>query len=133
MRRFVSRYCSCLALATTLMTLGSAFASGLYDGTYHGTLTGAGLNATVCAKKAPVQITVKDGQLEYIHMGHATITAAVAADGSFSGTARNAYSSGLRGTQPQPQTLEGKISGAVIKAKTDVGNSCHYELDLKKF
>jgi hypothetical protein len=85
-----------------------------------------------CAKSAPVQMTVTDSKLEYHHFSNATITAPVAADGSFSGSAQNMYTT--RGPRtPMIQTLDGKISGNAIKAETKVGNSCTYALTLKKF
>ena len=80
-----------LAIVILALMAGGAQASGLYDGTYHGRLTAAGNNAMSCAKSAPVQMTVTDDKLEYIHLGHATITATVGADGSFSGSAQNMY------------------------------------------
>ena len=106
--------------------------AGPYDGTYHGTLTGDGMNAVICAKGAPIQMTVTDSKLEYHHLSNATITATVAPDGSFSGSAQNMYF--VRGRNaPTIQTLDGKISGNAIKAETKVGNSCSYALTLKKF
>jgi hypothetical protein len=121
-------------LAATLAVAGiaAAVAGGPYDGTYHGTLTAEGMNAVSCAKSAPVQMSVTDGKLEYHHFSNATITAPVAADGSFSGSAQNMYTA--RGQRaPMIQTLDGKISGNAIKAETKVGNSCTYTLALKKF
>jgi hypothetical protein len=137
MKRVVSCGFGPVFLTVALLTLsgfGTAFAGGMYDGTYHGTLTGVGMNATSCAKSAPIQMTVTDSKLEYIHMGHGTITATVGADGSFSGTGTNAYSAGGRGSQQQQTlTLAGKISVAAILAETKVGNSCTYKLELKRF
>jgi hypothetical protein len=121
-----------LAVAAVLALPGlrDAVAAGPYDGTYHGTLTGGGMNALNCAKNAPIQMTVTDSQLEYHHFSNTVIRAPVAADGSFSGSAQNMYAT--RGT-PQIQTLNGKISGPGIQADTKVGNSCTYTLTLKKF
>lgn len=107
-------------------------AAGLYDGTYHGTLTGDGANASKCAKQAPVQMTVTDNKLAYNHMGNAQITATVGADGSFSGSAQSNYSVGGR-TGPMMTTLEGKIAGGAIQADANTGNYCKYKLQLKKF
>jgi hypothetical protein len=114
--------------------LRNASAGGMYDGTYHGNLTGGSMNAMSCAKSAPVQMTVTDNQLEYHHFSNTIIKAPVAADGSFSGSAQNMYSGGgSRGAGPQVQTLQGRISGGNIQAETKVGNSCSYTLALKKF
>jgi hypothetical protein len=121
-----------LLFGLALPGISIALAGGMYDGTYHGQLTGGGSNPPVCAKSAPAQITVTDSKLEYIHMGHATITATVAADGSFSGSAQNNYAGGPRAT-PQVQTLQGKIAGGAIAAETNVGNYCKYTLQLKRF
>jgi hypothetical protein len=121
-----------LAAMLAVAGIAAAVAGGPYDGTYHGTLTADGLNAVSCAKSAPVQMSVTDSKLEYHHFSNATITAPVAADGSFSGSAQNLYTTrGLR--TPMIQTLDGKISGNAIKAETKVGNSCTYSLTLKKF
>jgi hypothetical protein len=120
------------ATALALAYIGGAPAGGLYDGTYHGTLKGVGLNAMTCARTAPAQMTVTDGRLEYHHMGNATITATVANDGSFSGSAQNMYSGRGRGAPPV-QTLDGRISSGHIQAETKVGNSCTYALELTKF
>jgi hypothetical protein len=106
-------------------------AAAMYDGTYHGTLTGSSGNAMTCAKQAPAQITISNNRLEYVHMGHATITASVGTDGSFSGSAQNTYNPGRSG--PLVQTLDGKIAGGVIQAETKVGNFCSYRLELKRF
>jgi hypothetical protein len=113
------------------IAVGGAAMAAMYDGTYHGTVTGGSGNAATCAKQAPAQITVTNNRLEYIHMGHATISATVGADGSFSGSAQNAYSGGRSG--PLVQTLDGKIAGGVIQAETKVGNFCTYKLDLKRY
>jgi hypothetical protein len=123
-----------LALAGgILMSLGSvgALAAGLYDGTYHGTLTADGANATTCAKQAPVQMTVTDNKLEYNHMGNAQVTATVGADGSFSGSAASKFSGNRSG--PLVTSLEGKITGGAIQASASTGNYCKYKLQLKKF
>jgi hypothetical protein len=110
----------------------AAVAGGPYDGTYHGTLTADGMNTVSCAKSAPVQMSITDGKLEYHHFSNATITAPVAADGSFSGSAQNMYTAKGQHT-PVIQTLDGKISGNAINAETKVGNRCTYTLALKKF
>jgi hypothetical protein len=34
---------------------------------------------------------------------------------------------------PQVQTLQGRITGGAIQAKTDLGNGCSYHLILKQF
>jgi hypothetical protein len=128
MRRHVVLVAPILAIAG----IGATLAGGPYDGTYHGTLTGEGLNAVSCAKNAPVQMTVTDNKLEYHHFSNATITATVAADGSFSGSAQNKYAARGAGA-PMIQTLDGKITGNAIKAETKVSNSCTYGLTLKKF
>jgi hypothetical protein len=123
-----------LALAVAILAgLGSAgaLAAGLYDGTYHGTLTADGANATNCAKQAPVQMTVADNKLEYNHMGNADITATVGADGSFSGSATSKFAAGRAG--PLVTSLEGKIAGGAIQASANTGNYCKYKLQLKKF
>jgi hypothetical protein len=117
--------------AVLVMALTGTAAAAMYDGTYHGMLTGGAGNATSCAKQAPAQITVANNRLEYSHMGHVTITAAVGADGSFSGSAQNAYAGNRAG--PLVQSLDGKIAGGVIQAETKVGNYCSYKLDLKRF
>jgi hypothetical protein len=84
------------------------------------------MNAVICAKGAPIQMTVTDSKLEYHHLSNATI---MAPDGSFSGSAQNMYF--VRGRNaPTIQTLDGKISGNAIKAETKVGNSCSYALTL---
>ena len=124
-----------LALAGTIVaSLGSvsALAAGMYDGTYHGTLTADGGNATKCAKQAPVQMTVADNKLEYNHMGNSLITSTVGGDGSFRGSAQNNYSMGGR-AGPLVTTLDGKIAGGAIQAQVDVGSYCKYKLQLKKF
>ena len=121
-----------MAAVLSLAGVGNVLAGGLHDGTYHGTLKGAGLNAMACAKSAPVQMTVTDGKLEYHHMATATITAMVEPDGAFSGSAQNMYAARGRGA-PLIQTLDGKIAGGRIQAETKVGNSCTYVLELKKF
>jgi len=41
------------------------------------------------------------------------------------------YSGGL--SSPQVQTLQGRIIGGAIQAKTYVGNLCSYQLILKQF
>lgn len=123
-----------LALAGGILAgLGSvgALATGLYDGTYHGTLTADGANATTCAKQAPVQITVTDNKLEYNHMGNAVITATVGGDGSFSGSATSKFSGNRAG--PLVTSLAGKIAGGAIQADANTGNYCKYKLQLKKF
>ncbi len=94
----------------------AALAAGPYDGNYHGTLRGAGFNAVGCAKEAPVQMTVADNKLTYVHLGNATITATVAADGSFSGSGQNNYAASRSRTNVQ--TLDGKITGDAITAVT---------------
>jgi hypothetical protein len=123
-------------LALAAMILGysvsvGAFAAGMYDGTYHGTLTADGGNAPNCAKQAPVQMTISDNRLEYNHMGNAAITANVGADGSFSGSAQSKYTVGRTG--PMMTTLDGKIAGGQIQAEAATGNYCKYKLQLKKF
>jgi hypothetical protein len=122
-----------LALAGTIVSLGSVgvLAAGLYDGTYHGTLTADGANATSCAKQAPVQMTVTDNKLEYNHMGNLTITATVGADGSFSGSGQSKYSGNRSG--PLITSVQGKITAGVIQAEAGTGNYCKYKLQLKKF
>src|SRR5271166_4360268 len=88
-----------ILVAVTVLSLPglrSASAGGPYDGTYHGTLKGAGTNAVSCAKGAPIQMTVTDSRLEYHHFSNTVITAPVTADGSFSGSAQNFYASGGR-------------------------------------
>jgi hypothetical protein len=117
--------------AILAIAVGGTAMAAMYDGAYHGNLAGGSGNATTCAKQAPAQITVTNNRLEYIHMGHATISAAVGADGSFSGSAQNAYNGGRSG--PLVQTLDGKIAGGVIRAETKVGNYCTYKLELKRF
>jgi len=126
---------STLAILAALALGGPnvATAAGMYDGAYHGTLTAGGMNAMNCAKSAPVQMTVTDNKLEYNHMGRATITATVAADGSFSGSGQNNYAGGSRSAQMQVQTIEGKIANGAILAETKVGNACTYKLELRKF
>jgi hypothetical protein len=132
MRRLAPGLFGSLLLAAVAVAPAARLrAAGLYDGTYHGTLTGAGSNAMACAKQAPVQMTVADNKLEYVHMGHATISATVGADGSFSGSAQNNYAGNRSGVLVQ--TLDGKISGGAIKALSKVGNSCTYNLELKRF
>ena len=113
-----------------LLISAAAWASGPYDGTYHGTLTQSAASGMNCAKKAPIQMTVVDNKLEYHHFGNAIITAQVAPDGSFSGSAENRYSQRGGGNV---QTLTGKITATGIEAQTKVGNSCFYELKLKRF
>ncbi len=121
-----------LRLAAALaIAVGGTATAAMYDGAYHGTLTGASGNAPSCARQAPAQMTVTNNRLEYVHMGHATITANVGADGSFSGTAQNTYSSGRSG--PMVQTLDGKIAAGVVQAESKVGNSCTYKLELKRY
>ena len=121
-----------LGTASAAGIAGLSLAAGMYDGTYHGSLTGADGNASTCAKKAPVEMTVTNNQLVYNHMGHATITATVGADGSFSGSAQNNYSSGGK-SRILVQTLTGKIVTTTIQAETKAGESCTYQLSLKKF
>jgi hypothetical protein len=126
-----------VAVASMLALPGvrNASAGGMYDGTYHGNMTGGSMNAMSCAKNAPVQMTVTDNQLEYHHFSNTIIKAPVAADGSFSGSAQNVYSAGggSRGGGPLVQTLQGRISAGTIQAETKVGNSCTYTLALRKF
>lgn len=110
---------------------GGVLAAGLYDGTYHGTLTADGSNATTCAKQAPVQITVTDSKLEYNHMGNLVITATVGADGSFSGSGQSKYAGNRSG--PLITSIQGKIAGGAIQAEANTGNYCKYKLQLKKF
>ena len=122
------------ALAGVIVaSLGSVgtLAAGLYDGTYHGTLTADGANATTCAKQAPVQMTVTDNKLEYNHMGNLTITATVGADGSFSGSGQSKYAGNRTG--PLITSVDGKIAGGAIMAEAATGNYCKYKLQLKKF
>ena len=116
--------------AALVITFSGTAIAAMYDGTYHGTLTGDSGNAPVCAKQASVQMTVADGKVDYNHMGHAKIIASVGADGSFSGSAQNVYS--VSRTGPQVQTLDGKIAGGAIQAQTKVGG-CSYRLELKKY
>ena len=120
-----------MMLTGTVLTLttAAALAYGMYDGTYRGNLTGISNHTSSCARTAPVQMTVTDDKLTYVHMGHITIVAAISSDGSFSGSAQ--YSNSL-GT-PQAQTLQGRITGGAIQAKTDVGNGCSYQLILRQF
>jgi hypothetical protein len=120
-----------LTAAVLTLTIAAAQAYGMYDGTYRGNLIGAGNNATSCTKTAPVQMTVTDDKLTYNHLGHTTIIATISSDGSFSGSAQNMYSGGI--STPQVQTLQGRIIGGAIQAKTDVGNRCSYQLILKQF
>lgn len=134
MKRIVPGLFGGLAFAgLILMSSGSvgALAAGLYDGTYHGTLTADGANATSCAKQAPVQMTVTENKLEYNHMGNVTITATVGADGSFSGSGQSKFSSGRAG--PLITSVAGKIAGGAIQAEANTGNYCRYKLQLKKF
>jgi hypothetical protein len=122
-----------IMLAASLLAAPCAWASGMYDGTYHGQFKPDPdkENAQICSKGAPIQITVTDNQLSYNHMGNATITATVNADGSFSGSGTNKFSGGR--STPQVQQLAGKIQGGAILAKTDVANRCFYVLTAKKF
>ena len=124
-----------LVVATVLWlpSLQSSWAGGPYDGTYHGTLSGASGNAVTCAKRAPIQITVTDSRLEYHNLSNSLITAPVAADGSFSGSAQNMYATAMSRAGPVVQTLTGKITGTAIQAETKVGTYCTYELALKRF
>lgn len=134
MKRRALELCGGLIFAGIVLAYAShteALASGLYDGTYHGTLEADGTNATTCAKRAPVQITVTDSKLEYNHMGNAVITTTVGADGSFSGSAQSKYSGNRSG--PLVTTVEGKIAGGVIQAQANTANYCRYKLRLKKF
>ncbi|HEX4173303.1 MAG TPA: hypothetical protein VHY82_12595 [Acetobacteraceae bacterium] len=117
--------------AALAIALSGTASAAMYDGTYHGTLSGASGNAPSCARQAPAQITISNNRLEYVHMGHATITATVGADGSFSGSAQNTYGAGRAGTMVQ--TLDGKIAGGVVQAESKVGNSCTYKLELKRY
>jgi hypothetical protein len=121
-----------LAAALAFAGIAGARAGGPYDGTYHGQLTGGDMNATSCAKSASVQMTVTDNRLEYHHFSNATITATVAADGSFSGSAQNRYTGRGQGT-PNVQTLDGKITAGAITAETKVGNNCSYKLTLRRY
>jgi hypothetical protein len=134
MKRIVPGYFALLVAGAvlTVTAVGGAFAAGPYDGNYHGTLTVTGFSGNACAKKAPIQMTVTDDKLVYVHLGNATITVTVAADGSFSGSGENKYVMGRSGTE-RGQTLQGKITGATIQATTDVGNGCHYQLSLTKY
>ena len=120
-------------ILASLLLAPAAWAAGMYDGTYHGQLKPDPdkAQATVCSKGAPIQMTVADNTLTYVHMGNATITATVGGDGSFSGSGTNKFSGGRGG--PQVQQLEGKIAGGAIVAKTSVANNCFYVLTLKKF
>jgi hypothetical protein len=120
-----------LAAAVLTLTIAAAQAYGMYDGTYGGKLIGIGNNATSCTKTAPVEMTVTDDKLTYNHPGHTTIIATISSDGSFSGSAQNMHSGGL--STPQVQTLQGRIIGGAIQAKTYVGNRCSYQLILKQF
>ena len=119
-----------LLLAVVVMAPVAALA-GPYDGTYHGTLTGAAGNAVTCAKQAPVQMTVTDNKLTYDHLGHATVTTTVAPDGSFSGSARSDYT--IARTGPMTLTLEGKVVGKSITAVTKLSNYCTSNLQLQRF
>ena len=134
MKRSVSEFLGLVVAGAvlTVIGVGGALAAGPYDGNYHGTLTVTGFSGNACPKKAPIQMTVTDSQLTYVHLGNATITAPVAADGSFSGSGENKYAMGRKGAV-HPQTLQGRITGANIEATTDVGNGCHYQLSLTKF
>jgi hypothetical protein len=133
MRRAAKQIGGLALVGGVLVSLGSigSLAAGLYDGTYHGTLTADGANATTCAKHAPVQITVTDNRLEYNHMGNALVTATVGADGSFSGSATSKYSGNRSG--PLVTSVDGKIAGGAIQANANTGNYCKYKLQLKKF
>ena len=82
--------------AVLTLTIAAAQAYGMYDGSYRGKLIGIGNNATSCTKTAPVQMTVTDDKLTYNHLGRTTIIATISSDGSFSGSAQNMYSGGLR-------------------------------------
>ena len=113
------------------LTTAAALAYGMYDGTYRGNLIGISKNAPSCSKTAPVQITVTDDKLTYVHMGHTTIVATISSDGSFSGSVQNMNTRNL--STPQVQTLQGRITSGAIQAKTDVGNGCSYQLILKQF
>ena len=116
--------------AALTLTTAAALAYGMYDGNYRGNLIEIGNHAPNCAKTAPAQMTVTDDKLTYVHMGQRTIVATIISDGSFSGSTQNMYSGG-RSTQVQ--TLQGRITGGAIQAKTDVGNGCTYQLILKQF
>ncbi len=123
MKQVASLLYGCLALAGLVCAPAintPVLAGGTYDGNYHGTLTGGGQNAPSCAKHAPVQMTVVDSRLTHVHMGNATINATVAADGSFSGSSQNKYTTGRTGVLVQ--TLDGKITGDQIEAESKVGN-----------
>ena len=122
-----------VAAVLALPSLRSASAGGPYDGTYHGTLKGASGNAVSCSKSAPIQMTVTDSRVEYHHFSNTVITAPVAADGSFSGSAQNMYATATSRAGPVVQTLTGKITGTAIQAESKVGNYCTYELALRKF
>ena len=76
-------------------------------------------------------MTVTDDKLTYNHLGRTTLIATISSDGSFSGSAQNMYSGGL--STPQVQTLQGRITGGAIQAKTEVGNGCSYQLIFKQF
>ena len=117
----------------SLPSLQNAWAGGPYDGTYHGRLSGASGNAVSCSKSAPIQMTVTDSRVEYHHFSNTVITAPVAADGSFSGSAQNMYATATSRAGPVVQTLTGKITGTAIQAESKVGNYCTYELALRKF
>ena len=108
---------STLAILAALALGGPnvATAAGMYDGAYHGTFTAGG---TINSSSSLVW---------------ATITATVAADGSFSGSGQNNYAGGSRSAQMQVQTIEGKIANGAILAETKVGNACTYKLELRKF
>lgn len=105
--------------------------AGPYDGTYHGTLTGADGNGVNCVKRAPVQMTVTDNKLTYDHLSNATVNTTVAAGGSFSGSAPSKYTIGRAG--PLNLTLDGKISGDSVTAVAKVSGYCTYNLQLQKF
>jgi hypothetical protein len=117
--------------AILAIAVGGSATAAMYDGTYHGTLTGGAGNATTCAKQAPVQITVANNRLEYTQLGHVTFSVPVGTDGSFSGSAQNPYAGNRTGLLVT--TLDGKIAGGGIQADSKVGNYCSYKLELKRF
>jgi hypothetical protein len=116
--------------AVLTLTIAAALAYGMYDGTYRGNLIGIGNKSPSCAKTAPAQMSVTDDKLTYVHMGHTTIVATISSDGSFSGSTQNMGSGGL--IAPELQTLQGRITGGAIQAKTYIGTRCSYQLILKQ-
>jgi hypothetical protein len=121
--------CVLPALALAAALSAPAGAAGLYDGTYAGYLVGGDFNYPTCAKRSPVQITIRDNQLEYHHFNTAVITATVKPDGSFSGTGANTYST--RAATSNQQTLTGRIDAGRIEADTEFSR-CKYHLSLKR-